>query len=108
MSKLGVRGNNGNEIRFFVHPNIIQSDKQLEELIKRLARLICNDDKHVSERDSGYRWQLDDSNDWWADIEANNKIIIAYRYAFSPAAAQKMSKLCDTIIWRLNLERFQS
>lgn len=32
-------------------------------------------------KDSGYRWQLDASNDWWMDIDRETgEYILAYRY----------------------------
>ncbi len=31
------------------------------------------------EKESGYHWQLDASNDWWAEIR-EDKLVLAWRY----------------------------
>jgi len=50
------------------------------------------------------------TNDWWADVGANgdapNEIVITYRYGLSKEMGEKLAKLRDTIIWLLDLERF--
>ncbi len=35
-------------------------------------------------RDTGYRWQLDGSNDWWAQITLEGELILAARYSYQP------------------------
>ncbi len=71
-------------------------------LIQRLARIVARYDTLPTDRRengilSGYRWQLDDTNDWWAELEypeddhdpdvprrdesdGSSVLIIAYRY----------------------------
>ncbi len=36
-------------------------------------------------RDTGYRWQLDGSNDWWAEVKGDT-LVLACRYERQPLA----------------------
>ena len=68
-----------NEIRFKVH----RIWKDEEQIALRVAQVIgysphCPPHK----KDSGYRWQLNDSNDWWMDRDPKTEeYIIAARYS---------------------------
>lgn len=41
-----------------------------------------------------------------ANGDAPNEIVITYRYGLSKEMGEKLAKLRDTIIWLLDLERF--
>ena len=72
------------EITFKVNPIWLQDD-ELEEtertIIERVAQIVCFSPK-VFSRDIGYgnyKWQLDDTNDWWIHREGDN-FILSCRY----------------------------
>jgi hypothetical protein len=50
-----------------------------EDLMKRLNRIISPHDYGLFKKDTGYGWQLDSSNDYWAQIR-DGKLVLAYRY----------------------------
>lgn len=112
-----------NEIRFFIDPQSTPDDIQLLfDLIATIIYVKYGSGAAVKKPDDegGYRWNLgyrygingivDLPNDWHADIGANgdapNEVVVSYRYGLTKETAEKMSKLRDTIIWLLDLERF--
>jgi len=71
--------------------NIEKSWVEAEKLLmNRLHRMItCSDnggDDGPFEKDSGYKWQLDASNDWWAELRGDT-LVIAHRYKQEAAYA---------------------
>ena len=53
--------------------------KEEEELMKRLNRIISIHTYGLFKKDTGYGWQLDSTNDYWASIR-DGKLVLAYRY----------------------------
>jgi len=108
-----------NEIRFFIKPK--STPENIQTILNQVANMIyglCGQGVAI-EKEGGYRWGLGwhtsagtevNFNDWWADIgalgDAPNEVVIAYRYGMSKEMSEKLSKLRDTIIWLLDLERF--
>lgn len=63
-----------------IHPSWFEDELAL---MTRIKQIISGDENGPFEQKTGYKWQLDGSNDWWAEIRGNNKIVIAYRYGES-------------------------
>jgi hypothetical protein len=109
---------NCDEIRFFVDPRSTEQD--IKAILDQVANMIfgLSGPGVAIKKCSGYRYGLGFrqgklqcfTNDWWADVGANgdapNEIVVAYRYGLSQEMSEKLSKLRDTIIWLLDLERF--
>jgi hypothetical protein len=53
-----------------------------EWLMKRLKQIISGDEHGPFRQTDGYDWQLDSSNDWWAELQGKN-LVVAYRYGNS-------------------------
>ena len=53
--------------------------KEEEALMMRLHCIISNAGLGPDRKESGYAWQLDSSNDWWAETRGG-KLVLAYRY----------------------------
>lgn len=87
------------EIRFKSHPNYKDKD-----VINRVAQIVTGTADGIFEKDSGYKWSLDSSNDWWMDKDPETgEFILAYRYG-GGVNTPKMEALRTVIIWRLGLE----
>lgn len=54
--------------------------KDEENLVKRIARIVCYDDSQIFQKDTGYKWQLNSGNDWWTSGLENGEIKVCYRY----------------------------
>ncbi len=67
------------EVMIKVHQKWLEDE---EALMWRLKQIISGDGYGPYKKDSGYAWQLDASNDWWAEIR-NGTLIVAYRYGES-------------------------
>jgi len=47
-----------------------------KKVVRRLRDIICGSDtRGPFEKESGYRWQLDESNDWWAELRGNLLVV---------------------------------
>lgn len=67
-----------------VHPNWLKDE---EALMTRLHQIISGfGEGPYKSLGSDHKWQLDDSNDWWARIE-NGKLILTCRYNYEKLAA---------------------
>lgn len=54
--------------------------KEEQALMTRLHHILSDSNDGPFSKDNGYKWQLDASNDWWAEIR-EDKLIIATRYS---------------------------
>ncbi len=81
------------EIRFkFPRPPTPADDKAI---IDRLASIVCWQPK-VFEKPDGYRYQLDCTNDWWADKDPETgEFVLAYRYGVK----EQMDALKTVVLW---------
>lgn len=77
-----------------------------EALMKRAADHVVGREDHFSpERQvSGYDWQLDSNNDWWAEFDLEKRhqdgeavLVLAYRYGRD----EFMEPLRAWLAWRL-------
>jgi hypothetical protein len=66
-----------------IHPMWLEGEENEKALMKRLHQIISgNGDgpfrlKHEASRP--HRWQLDSSNDWWAEIQGKD-LVLSCRY----------------------------
>jgi len=65
------------EITVKIHHSWIKDE---HALITRLHHILSDSDDGPFAKDSGYKWQLDASNNWWAEIK-EDKLILATRYS---------------------------
>lgn len=81
------------QIRFKIpHPTTSEDDRAI---IDRLASIVCWQPQ-VTERTAGYRYQLDSTNDWWADKDPETgEFILAYRYG----TKERMDPLEKIVLW---------
>ena len=64
-----------------------------QKLMRRLTVVICGEDSQGPfKKDSGYKWQLDPANNYWASVE-NGKLVIAYRY--DPKRLAVLAAFCE-------------
>lgn len=68
--------------------------KHEEALMKRLHQIVSGTGDGPFSKTSGYAWQLDASNDWWAEIN-EGRLIIAHRYTQQKADA--VACLCEVL-----------
>jgi len=71
-----------------IHPHWLKTENE-EALMRRLHAVIAgsaHQDNGSFKRDTGYKWQLDSSNDWWAEVRDDN-LILAWRYDGDKAKA---------------------
>ena len=89
------------DIRFKVWPNL-----QLDEIIvERICHIIIGY-KDFYTKNSGYKWSLGTTNDWWMDKEGDEFIII-YRNSTAPYFdTSKLEALRKVIIWLLHIEDY--
>jgi hypothetical protein len=74
-----------------------------EEALRQRIAAIVSSNPMVCLKEKGYHWQLDNSNNWWMDIDPETKEhILVYRYG----TPEKMAALLLVILWLLNLEHF--
>ncbi len=59
-----------------IHPSW---QKQESHLMRRLHQIVSGDGNGPFAKDSGYPWQLDCSNDWWASLDGT-QLTVAHRY----------------------------
>lgn len=79
--------------------------KEEEALMKRIADHVVGREDHFSpeRQDSGYNWQLDSHNDWWAEFDLEKRqddealLVLAYRYG----REEFMEPLRAWLTWRL-------
>jgi hypothetical protein len=88
------------DIKFKVWPNAIE-----EDIVKRVSCLLTGSEEYFT-KDSGYKYSLGSTNNWWMDREGEY-YIIAYRYATTPYFDGTMiEKLRDVIIFLLNIKDY--
>lgn len=80
------------EAKVEINPNWTASEPHL---MQRLHRIVSGNDDGPFSKDYGYRWQLDGSNDWWAEVREGNLLVIANRY--SQEKADAVAKLCGLL-----------
>jgi len=110
---------NGNEIRFFIDPKL--EPGYIGLVLNQIANMIYGmyGPGVAIKKDDGYQYGLGYRllsgkeyfpNDWWADIGAHgdeaNEVVVAYRYGNCQVNSEKLPKFRDTIIWLLDLDRF--
>lgn len=66
---------------------------QEDYIMRRLHGMIRADGNGPFKKDSGYNYQLDSSNDWWAKIEGN-KLVLACRYPYQERKLNAVAALC--------------
>lgn len=106
------------EIRFFVRVASSTATKDLQEILARIARII-DWTGQFTEKDSGYKYMIGTSNDWWMDIEERiqwgrikiddttfvvAEIVVAHRYG----NFKFMEGLRNTFLRLLSVEYFQA
>ena len=58
-----------------------KDEASIQGLMERLHGIVAGGTKDGPfKKESGYRWQLDGSNDHWADVE-DGKLVLAERYS---------------------------
>lgn len=55
--------------------------KHEEDLMKRLNKIVSGNGDGPYKKESGYAWQLDGSDNWWAEVRGD-KLILASRYRY--------------------------
>ncbi len=81
------------EIRFAVRGLKTPEDEQF--VIARLAALV-SDRPRVVVKETGYRYALDEGNDWWADRDPQTgEFVLAYRYG----TKERMDALKVVVDW---------
>ena len=83
-------------------------------LAKRLSEMIVgSSDIFPKQKSSGYKWILNDSNDFLFDIEDSEPVgekgseLIKYVFFYRYGTEKKMQKMFDGVIIFLDLERYQ-
>lgn len=79
------------EIRFKVP--VAKTEEDDKAIIERVARIVTWEPK-IFVKESGYKYQLDTSNNWWAGKEGD-EFVLAYRYG----DATQMQMLKSVIEW---------
>ena len=75
----------------------IDLDNECEDdVMRRLSSIVCWQPT-PQRQSSGYDWVLDDSNDWWAEIDSIGYLKIAYRYG--GAVVEQMEALQVYLAW---------
>ena len=62
-----------------IHPEWLRDERAL---MRRLNRIISSGARRGNgpfKKKDGYKWQLDGTNDWWAEIE-DGKLVLGSRY----------------------------
>lgn len=68
-------------------PNIDKNWVEAEDLLmQRLNAMVSGTNHGPFSKDSGYKWQLDGSNDWWAELRGDT-LVVAHRYKQESADA---------------------
>ncbi|MFC1598821.1 hypothetical protein ACFL2U_02330 [Patescibacteria group bacterium] len=98
------------EIRFKVNDHERKKAKNKDEwdleIVERVEQIVCGTGT-VMEKDSGYRWNLGETNDWKMDRDSQTgEFIVAYRYGMGPNLPN-MEAVRATIIFVMGLEPFQ-
>jgi len=57
-----------------------------EELMRRLHNITSGTGRGPFKKDTGFPWQLDESNDYWAEVE-DGKLVLGCRYSGERAHA---------------------
>jgi hypothetical protein len=73
--------------------------RQEADLFKRLHQIVSGSGDGPFAKEHGYKWQLDASNNWWAELQGN-KLVIAHRY--SAEKAEAVARLCSLLFGPLN------
>ena len=87
------------ELRFAI-PELWKNDleRNIKWAVERCAQIISGDPP--IEKQGGYKWQLDMSNDFWADHRPEeNEFVVAYRYGDDKDV--RMQALRRIINWRV-------
>lgn len=73
-----------------------------ERLMKRLHCILRGPSTSDApyQKTSGYKWQLDDSNDWWAQVsEDRSQLTIAYRYGYGfPGKLNNLARFLEDFL----------
>ncbi len=81
------------EIRFRVRG--IRTSEDHDFIIRRLAALV-SDRPNVTEKPTGYRYVLDETNDWWADFDKETgEYVLAHRHG----PEERMTALKTVVDW---------
>jgi len=97
------------EIRFRVNNHLRDQVKDKDawdrDVVERVEQIV-EGSGHVHEKDSGYRWTLGTTNNWWMDRDQQTcEFILAYRYA-NPSNYHHLEAIRQTIIFVLALQPF--
>jgi len=74
-----------NKVLINLHPMWLERQRDKEEaelrLMERLKEIISGTTSGGPfDKQGGYKWQIDSSNDWWAEINPDGQLVLAYRY----------------------------
>jgi hypothetical protein len=96
-----IRFNAGNHLR----EQVTDKDAWDMEIVKRVEQIVCGTGT-ITEKDSGYRWNIGETNDWKMDRDPKTgEFIVAYRYGMGPNLSN-MEAVRTTIIFVMALEPF--
>lgn len=88
------------DIKFKVWPNAIE-----EDIIRRISCILTGSEEYYI-KDSGYKYSLGSTNDWWMDRD-EKYYIIAYRASSASYFDNTiMEKLRDSIIFLLHIKDY--
>ena len=91
------------EIRFKGRPGWYPDET--EYVVNRVAHIVCGSPL-VFQKEHGYRWQLDGSNDWWMDFdEKTQEFLLIYRYS-NRVNDVYLQSLQTAIPWLLGCQDF--
>ncbi len=76
-----------------IHPNWLNKENE-QKLMTRLHQIVSGDGNGPFQKEHGYRWQLDASNDWLAEIK-EDELVICYRYGKPKGEA--VANLCKEL-----------
>ena len=98
----------------FIYPSSFHPSLTDEEIMDQLAKTLVNLVnfetsevlKFIYKKETGYKYQLGSSNDWWFDKSKNDKpdeYVLRHRYGYD---RKIMDAIKTMIVWRLGIERF--
>jgi len=98
------------EIRFYAGNHLREQADDKDawdmEVVERVEQIVCGTGQ-ITEKDTGYRWNLGITNDWKMDRDPQTgEFIVAYRYGMGPNLPN-MEAVRTTIIFVMGLEPFQ-
>lgn len=98
------------EIRFMPNTNARKyapnPDEWDRQIVERVCHVVAGSDP-VYEKDSGYRWQLGITNNWWMgkDLETG-EFIVAYRYGNNSETQEVLRALRIFLIWTFGFQEW--